>query len=203
MSIKTLLNKPNLQSEGISSTKCYHPRVIRLRWVKLKHGYDWWLSELDCMSVLLSLLCTNQGCGIVIRVLKGLAWLDFTFSFKHTDSQSTWYSLSVAGDMVGNAQNLHFSLNQHLLPYSHLVYMPSWLRISACPILSPAIGVWKKEDGPNPTGHKCIECAFVSPSLPPLSCYLFVSFSLPLSVISALWKLLPHSAETKMYYGIL
>lgn len=25
MSIKTLLNKPNFQSEGISSTKCYHP----------------------------------------------------------------------------------------------------------------------------------------------------------------------------------
>lgn len=70
-------------------------------------------------------------------------------------------------------------------------------------ILSPAIGVWRKEDGPNLTGHRCIECAFVSPSLPPLSCYLFVSFSLLLSVISALWKLLPHSAETEVYYGIL
>lgn len=139
----------------------------------------WWFSEIDCMSVLLSLLCTNQGWGIVIRGLKDLAWLDFTFnSFKHTDSQSTWYSLSVAGDMVGNTQNLHFSLNQHLLPYSHLVYMPSWLRISTCPILSPAIGVWRKEDGPNPTGHKCIECAFVSPSLYPLSLAISLSLSL-------------------------
>lgn len=107
-----------------------------------------------------------------------LVLIDIFNHFKHIDSRSAWYSLSVAGGMVGNA--LYLACSSSICFHTITWFMPSPLN-NHVSFLSPALRVWRKKMVQTSWDTDILSVLLLVPICP-----LFLAICLPLSFFPVL-----------------